>query len=62
MDNAPEAITVIDPDTKRFVEANEPALRLFKMTREQLLTTHLDAVSAEMQPDGQPAVRRRAST
>jgi diguanylate cyclase (GGDEF)-like protein/PAS domain S-box-containing protein len=54
VDNAPEAITVIDPDTKRFAEANEPALRLFKMTRDQLLSVDLDAVSAEMQPDGQP--------
>lgn len=55
VDNAPEAITVIDPDSKRFVEANEPALRLFKMRREQLLSVDLDAVSADMQPDGQPA-------
>ncbi|HEY6124423.1 MAG TPA: PAS domain S-box protein, partial [Steroidobacteraceae bacterium] len=55
VDHAPEAITVIDPDSQSFVEANEPALRLFKMTRDQLLAVHLDAVSAEMQPDGQPA-------
>jgi diguanylate cyclase (GGDEF)-like protein/PAS domain S-box-containing protein len=59
VDNAPEAITVIDPESKHFVEANEPALRLFKMTREQLLAVNLDAVSAEMQPDGQPAVAPR---
>ena len=59
VDNAPEAITVIDPDSKRFVEANEPALRLFKMTREQLLAVNLDAVSAEMQPDGQPSFAPR---
>ena len=59
VDNAPEAITVIDPDTKHFIEANEPALRLFKMTREQLLSSDLDAVSAEMQPDGQPAFAPR---
>jgi diguanylate cyclase (GGDEF)-like protein/PAS domain S-box-containing protein len=55
VDHAPEAITVIDQDSQRFVEANEPALRLFKMTRDQLLAVHLDAVSADMQPDGQPA-------
>jgi diguanylate cyclase (GGDEF)-like protein/PAS domain S-box-containing protein len=59
VDNAPEAITVIDPESKRFVEANEPALRLFKMTREQLLAVDLDAVSAEMQPDGHPAAAPR---
>jgi diguanylate cyclase (GGDEF)-like protein/PAS domain S-box-containing protein len=55
VDNAPEAITVIDPDSRRFIEANEPALRLFKMTRERLLASALSAVSAEMQPDGLPA-------
>jgi diguanylate cyclase (GGDEF)-like protein/PAS domain S-box-containing protein len=59
VDHAPEAITVIDPQSKRFLEANEPALRLFKMTREQLLTMDLDAVSADMQPDGQPAIAPR---
>jgi diguanylate cyclase (GGDEF)-like protein/PAS domain S-box-containing protein len=59
VDHAPEAITVIDPETKRFLEANEPALRLFKMTREQLLTMDLDAVSTEMQPDGKPSIAPR---
>ena len=43
------------PTPRRFVEANEPALRLFKMTRDQLLTSNLGAVSAEIQADGQPA-------
>jgi len=55
VDNAPEAIAVIDAGTRRFVEANEPALRLFKMTRNQLLTSTIGAVSAEVQVDGQPA-------
>jgi diguanylate cyclase (GGDEF)-like protein/PAS domain S-box-containing protein len=54
VDHAPEAIAVIDAETRRFVEANEPALRLFKMTRNQLLTSHVGAVSAELQADGQP--------
>jgi diguanylate cyclase (GGDEF)-like protein/PAS domain S-box-containing protein len=54
VDNAPEAIVVIEPRSRRFLEANEPALRLFRMTREQLLTMDLDAVSAPLQPDGQP--------
>jgi len=55
VDNAPEAITVIDADARRFIEANEPALRLFKMTREQLLSSTLSDVSAATQPDGEPA-------
>jgi diguanylate cyclase (GGDEF)-like protein/PAS domain S-box-containing protein len=54
VDHAPEAITVIDAETTGFVEANEPALRLFKLTREQLLASKLAAVSAEIQADGQP--------
>ena len=54
VDHAPEAIAVIDAETRRFVEANEPALRLFKMTRNQLLTSTVGAVSADIQVDGQP--------
>jgi diguanylate cyclase (GGDEF)-like protein/PAS domain S-box-containing protein len=53
VDNAPEAIVVIDPQSRGFLEANEPALRLFKTTREQLLAMDLNAVSSDMQPDGQ---------
>jgi diguanylate cyclase (GGDEF)-like protein/PAS domain S-box-containing protein len=55
VDNAPEAIAVIDADTRRFIEANDSALRLFKLSRNQLLTATVGAVSAEIQPDGQPA-------
>ena len=54
VDNAPEAIAVIDAETTRFVEGNEPALRLFKMTRDQLLAGTFGAVSADLQADGQP--------
>ena len=49
-------------DAQRFVEANEPALRLFKMTREQLLNSNLERGQrrdAARRPAGQ---RRRAST
>ncbi|MBC7973542.1 MAG: PAS domain S-box protein, partial [Myxococcales bacterium] len=56
VDNAPEAITVIDASTGRFVEANEPALRLFKLTREQFLGSTLAGVSADVQPDGHPSI------
>lgn len=56
VDNAPEAITVIDAETARFVEANEPALRLFKMSREQLVGSNIGAVSADLQADGQPSM------
>ena len=53
VDNAPEAITVIDADTTPFVEANEPALRLFKLTREQLLAS----TSATSAPRCRPMAR-----
>ncbi len=56
VDNAPEAIVVIDAESKRFVEANEPALRLFKLARDRMLASDLGAVSAEIQPDGQSAM------
>ena len=59
VDHAPEAIVVIDPESRKFLEANEPALRLFKMTRDQLVGLHLDAVSAELQPDGQRSIAPR---
>ena len=59
VDHAPEAIVVIDPESRKFLEANEPALRLFKMTRDQLVGLHLDAVSAELQPDGQRSMAPR---
>ncbi len=56
VDNAPEAIAVIEADTYHFVEANEPALRLFKLTRDQLLASDLGAISADFQADGQPSM------
>jgi diguanylate cyclase (GGDEF)-like protein/PAS domain S-box-containing protein len=56
VDNAPEAIAVIDADTHCFVQANEPALRLFKMSRGEFLSSNLEAVSAELQADGQLSI------
>jgi len=55
VDHAPEAIAVITADTRRFIEANDSALRLFKMTRNQLLGCGIADVSADIQPDGQPS-------
>jgi diguanylate cyclase (GGDEF)-like protein/PAS domain S-box-containing protein len=55
VENAPEAIVVLDVDLGRFVEANENAARLFKMTREELLAIGPDAISASKQIDGLPS-------
>jgi diguanylate cyclase (GGDEF)-like protein/PAS domain S-box-containing protein len=56
VENAPEAIVVLDVDAGRFVECNENAVRFFKMTREQLLAAGPAQVSPPEQPDGGPSI------
>lgn len=60
VENAPEAIVVLDVESNRFVDANENACRLFNLSRSRLLSVGPQAVSPRMQPDGQPSfgVRR----
>jgi PAS domain S-box-containing protein len=55
VENAPEAIVVLDVDQQRFVDANENAARLFKLTREKLLEVGPRAISPEVQSDGSPS-------
>ncbi len=55
VENAPEAIVVLDVDQERFVDANENAARLFKLSREQLLAIGPRAISPEFQTDGLPS-------
>jgi diguanylate cyclase (GGDEF)-like protein/PAS domain S-box-containing protein len=55
VENAPEAIVVLDVDQERFVDANENAARLFKLSREQLLAVGPRAISPEFQTDGLPS-------
>jgi diguanylate cyclase (GGDEF)-like protein/PAS domain S-box-containing protein len=55
VENAPEAIGVLDVDLGYFVDANENAARLFRMSREALLRVGLAAVSPEYQSDGLPS-------
>jgi len=52
VENAPEAIVVLDVDAGRFVECNENAVRFFKMTREELLAAGPEKVSPAQQSDG----------
>ena len=40
VDHAPEAIVLLDADAGRFVDANENALQLFELSRDQLLERH----------------------
>jgi len=49
---APEAILMFDVDAERYVEANENALRLFGLTREQLMCRSPAELSPPLQPDG----------
>ena len=57
VEHAPEAITVIDLATGLFVEANENAMRLFGLSREEILRHSPFELSAPIQPDGQESAR-----
>ncbi len=52
VENAPEAIVVLDVDQNRFVDANENAARLFGLSREALLKAGPQALSPQRQLDG----------
>jgi diguanylate cyclase (GGDEF)-like protein/PAS domain S-box-containing protein len=60
VENAPEAIVVLDVDRNIFSDANENACKLFNLTRARLLSIGPKAISPRMQPDGTPSfgVRR----
>ncbi|MGB7903198.1 MAG: EAL domain-containing protein [Steroidobacteraceae bacterium] len=55
VENAPEAIVVLDMDAGRFVECNENAVRFFKMTRDELLAVGPEQISPPFQQDGSPS-------
>ena len=52
IENAPEAIVVLDLDENRFVDANDQACELFNLSRKRLLSFGPEALSPETQPDG----------
>jgi len=52
IEHAPEAITVFDADSGKFMDANENAARLFGMPREQLFQHSPADLSPSMQPNG----------
>src|SRR5690606_36779521 len=52
VENAPEAIVVLDDERYTFVDANDDAVKLFKMSREALLAGGPRAVSPACQSDG----------
>ena len=55
VENAPEAIVVLDVDSNRFVDANDNACALFNLPRKRLLSIGPQAISPRMQPDGSPS-------
>jgi diguanylate cyclase (GGDEF)-like protein/PAS domain S-box-containing protein len=55
VENAPEAIVVLDVESNRFVDANENACQLFNLPRKRLLSIGPQAISPRMQPDGTPS-------
>jgi PAS domain S-box-containing protein len=54
VENAPEAVVVLNVGTRRFVDFNENAVRLFGYTREQLATMGPADLSAPTQAGGRP--------
>jgi len=53
--DAPEAIVVLDADKGRFVHCNDNATRLFRLSREELLQHGPAGLSPPRQPNGQPS-------
>ena len=60
VENAPEAIVVLDVDRNKFVDANEKASQLFNLSHARLLNIGPEDISPLRQPDGKPSfgVRR----
>lgn len=52
IEHTPAAIVVLNPETGRFVEGNENAVKLFGLSRERLLQTGPAELSPPLQPNG----------
>ncbi len=52
VENAPEAIVVLDVDRGRFVDCNDHAQRYFRMDRQALLSAGPEQISPALQADG----------
>ncbi|MGE5445852.1 MAG: PAS domain S-box protein, partial [Ignavibacteriales bacterium] len=55
VENAPEAIVVLDVEKGCFADANEKAAHLFNLTRAELLSHGPIDLSPPVQPDGRPS-------
>src|ERR1700722_3991749 len=56
VENAPDAIGVLDVEKDSFIDCNNNALRLFRMNREDLLTRGPGELSPAFQPDGRHSI------
>jgi len=56
VENAPEAVVVLDVESGRFIDCNDNATDFFRMSRESLLRLGPVDVSPATQPDGSPSV------
>lgn len=52
VENAPEALVVLDMDTQKFSSVSESATRLFKMSKEELMRVGPAELSPDFQPGG----------
>ncbi|QDV55012.1 PAS domain S-box protein [Rosistilla oblonga] len=52
VDHSPEAILMLDLDSQLFVDGNDSALKIFGISREQLLRSRPNDLSPPLQPDG----------
>ncbi|MBI5858720.1 MAG: PAS domain S-box protein [Sphingobacteriales bacterium] len=55
VENAPEALVVMDMNTRKFVSVSQSAESLFKMTKEELLKVGPVELSPLIQPNGRPS-------
>ena len=55
VENAPEAIVVLDVDRRCFVDCNQHAEQFFRMDRSTLLSAGAEQISPPTQPDGSPS-------
>jgi PAS domain S-box-containing protein len=52
VENAPEALVVLDVEKRKFVSVSESAVNLFKMSKDELLQLGPEELSPQYQPDG----------
>ena len=60
VEHAPEAVLILDVENQRLVTVNPAAERLFRMSRDELLSVPLEKLSPPTQPDGRPTLEAQS--